>query len=407
MMGRYPNKGIIASGAGSRLVNSFFEGCLIYLEDDTKYNYLEIFPDAKVVDRDMKQLSVDVGVKKRFPSLTCVSAGANVIGSTEASSCLYLDDLIESHELALNYDRLDKLWDSVASDLLGRRTKGCPIVVCGTVYSTRDVISRLKEMSEKLGWRSKIIAVPALDENDESNFEFEFGLGFDTKHYRNERELVPESTWAAEFQQEPFELKERTFAPNELNYYDELPNERPDAVICCVDIAHGGGDYSSAPVAYLYGSNVYIEDVMFNNKASDVTIPLLCELLIKHRPNKTRFESNNGGDFYGVMVKDKLKELDPKLRFPFDYKTSTANKITRILVSSDNIKQNFYFRKDLSEKVGTPYYDFMKQIYSFSPVAKNKHDDAIDSVSLLENMVLEYTVPKGRMMFLSREQIGF
>lgn len=191
-----------------------------------------------------------------------------------------------------------------------------------------------------------------------------------------------------------------------MNFYNDLPEGEPDAVLCVVDVAQGGGDYTSAPVGYLYGEDVYIEDVVFDNHATDITRPLIGQMIIKHKPQKTRFESNNGGKEYGINVKTKLDNDYPNNRLPFEYKTSTSNKMTRIMVSVENIKSHFFFRADKSKQVNTPYYNFMKQVYEFTPTGKNTHDDAPDSLSMLEILIGELVRPQGRLYTLSRSSLG-
>lgn len=108
-----------------------------------------------------------------------------------------------------------------------------------------DPITALQNKADELEWRWKEVAIPALDPiTDESNWEIyrkdKRGLRkiFTTGYYQKERKLVSEETWAAEFQQEPFEAKGRMFAENELNYFEELPVDRePDAIMAACDSA--------------------------------------------------------------------------------------------------------------------------------------------------------------------------
>lgn len=47
-------------------------------------------------------------------------------------------------------------------------------------------------------------------------------------------------------------------------YYGVLPDGESDRVMAEVDTAWGGGDSLNIPVAYIYGEDVYIQDVVFN-----------------------------------------------------------------------------------------------------------------------------------------------
>lgn len=407
LIGRYTRKGVLASGAGSALVNSFYRGVQeLTLSDE--YNFKEIFPAATLVDSSAEYMSMDFEVKKRFPSFTCRSIDGAIVGNTEASSLIYLDDCVEGVEEARSYDRLEKKWEKIRGDVLGRRVEGCPIVACGTRYSIHDPIGKLIDMAEEVGWRYRVVEVPALDEKDESNWDFCPGAkgSFSTLYYRRERIVVSKETWESEFQQQPFEAKGRVFNLDDLNYYDKLPEEEPDAILCVVDVAGSGEDSASAPVAYLYGQNVYIEDWMFDNSLSEVTKPKVASLIVKHKPGRTRFEANNGGDEYGINVKAKVDELSPGNRLHFEYKRTTSNKQTKILVASDNIKQHFYFNKAKTSQIGTDYHKAMDELGKYVATGKVKHDDAPDSLAMLENLVAELTRPQGRVYTMNRNVLG-
>lgn len=213
LIGKNPDGQVLAAGAGSQLVQSFYEGALEYIEDTEEYNYNEIFPQAKLVDTDAKGLMFDLGRKKRFKSLTCRSVDGAVVGSTQATLLLYLDDCVSGQEEARNYARLEKKWGQIKADIMGRRMQGCPIVIAGTRYSMKDPIGMLQEVGKEAGWRCKFIEIPALDENDESNWDYEYDAGngdiirkgFSTEYYRNERAFSSSIVWESEFQQQPFE----------------------------------------------------------------------------------------------------------------------------------------------------------------------------------------------------------
>lgn len=66
-------------------------------------------------------------------------------------------------------------------------------------------------------------------------------------------------------------------------------------------------------------------------------------------------------------------------------KRTISNKLTRIEYASDNIKKHFYFKdKGLYER-NSQYGKFMKEVVEMTRSGKVPHDDAPDSLSLLEN----------------------
>lgn len=405
--GMYPRKGILASGAGTGLVNSFYKGIQEFIMSP-EYNFNEIFPEAKVVDTSAEYMTIDLGVKKRFPSITCRSIDGAIVGSTEASSLIYLDDCVEGFEEARSYDRLDKKWEKIRGDVLGRRVEHCPILICGTRYSIKDPIGRLIEVAKEVGWRYKVLEVPALNENDESNWDFCPGAkgSFSTAYYLNERKIVSTETWESEFQQRPIETKGLLFHEEEMNWYDNLPEGEPDAVVMVVDVAGDGTDSTSAPVGYVYGRNVYIDDWFFDNSTTDKTKPALASFIIRINPKSTRFESNNGGKEYGVNVKKTIDEQLPHNRLHFEYKVTTGNKDTKIYTSAGNIKEFFWFRRDKYKKLGSQYSKAMKEIFTYSAIGKVPHDDAIDSLAMLELYISEMSRPQGKIYSMDRNSLG-
>jgi len=271
--------------------------------------------------------------------------------------------------------------------VLGRRIEGTPVIIQGTKYSLYDPITHLQNKADQMGWRWKEVAIPALDPvTDESNWEIEIDGKkiFTTEYYRNERKLVTPETWAAEFQQEPYEAKGRLFPADQLNYYEELPVDRePDAIMAACDTAKDGGDYCSMPIAYVYGNDVYIEDVVYDNSGSKHTIPLCAAKIMEHDIKTVTFESNAAGSFFGKDVMEMVAKSGG--RCSARYKYNTANKITRMENAQLNILKYYYFKHPSKYAIASPYDLFMKNVTTITRSGKVKNDDAPDSLALLEN----------------------
>jgi predicted phage terminase large subunit-like protein len=389
--GRTPNGSSICSGAGNDLVKSFYNGCLDILTKPEEYLFYDIFPKATLISTNADEKTINLETKKRFASITCRSIDGALTGSTEATpeGVMYLDDLVGDELEANNRTRLDTLWDKVRGDLLGRRLEGCPIVAQGTRYSLYDPLGRLQEIAPTMGWRTKVVEIPALDPiTDESNFEIVLDgkRMFTTEYYRKERELVTPVQWASQFQQEPFESKGLTFPEDKLNRYMELPVDRePDAIIAVCDTAESGSDSCSMPIAYLYGEDVFIEDVVFDNGTADVTKPQCAKKLVQHKVSTATFESNNAGSYFARDVSELVKKLHG--RTSIRTKRTISNKQTRIEFASDGILKHFYFKDKSKYERGSQYWNFMKELTTYTRSGKVPHDDAPDSLSLLENEI--------------------
>lgn len=173
-------------------------------------------------------------------------------------------------------------------------------------------LSATSEEAQKGGWAWKAIEIPALDPvTDESNYEYERDgkKVFTTAYFREQRALLSAEQFESEFQQQPFEAKGLLFNKDELNYFFELPTGRdPDAVIAVCDTAESGSDSTALPVAALYGDEVYIVDVVFDDSPPDVTKPECARCLIDNRVADALFESNNAGMYYARDVAEIVRQ---------------------------------------------------------------------------------------------------
>ena len=376
-------------GTGDDLVKSFYNGCLEYLTVPNEYLFYDVFPDARLVQTNADTKTVNLKSKSRFPTIMCRSIDARQVGLSEATNVLYLDDCVEGREEAKNRQRLDDKWEVISGDIMGRAIEGTPMVFTGTRYSLYDPIGRVQEHAQREGWAWRAIEIPALDlVTDESNYEYEREgkKVFTTAYFREQRELLSAEQFESEFQQQPFEAKGLLFNKDELNYFFELPPDRePDTIIAVGDTAESGSDSTSMPVAVIYGTEVYIVDVIFDDAPAEVTKPECAKCLISNKVASATFEANNAGQYYARDVDQIIR--DRGYSVGIRTKRTISNKQTRIEFASDNIKKNFYFKHPSTYKRGSQYWNFMKEVTTYTRSGKVPHDDAPDSLSLLENEI--------------------
>lgn len=384
--GLYPDKSCLLAGRGDALVKSFYDECLNIMQDKATYNYWDVFPGCTVSNTNADQHTIDLCSKKRFSTIVCKSLSGQVTGVVEASNILYIDDAVESQEEARNIERLNGLWARVSDDLLGRRKEGVPIIAQGTRFSINDPIGRLQAIAPQMGWRTKVVEVPALNpKTDESNFHYKYGLGFSTAYYRNERKMLAGIQWESEYQQRPIEEKGAVFGRNDLQYYDKLPDLEWDAIISVVDPSEGKGDYTCMPVGFISGTEVYVEDVVFSQALPEVNAPKCGSMCVKYGVKICQVESNANGLLFAEKVEAQINKMNG--RTSVRTKRTTANKQTKIIVASDNIRNHFWFKNPNYMDAGCEYAQFLRNIWSYSQLSRNQHDDAPDAVSMLENMV--------------------
>ena len=399
LSGKFPDKSTLMEGTGDDLVDSFYKGCLEYLQPQSEYLFYDVFPTSKLVQTNADRKTINLVSKSRFPTIMCRSIDARQVGLSEATNLLYLDDCVEGYVEAKNRNRLDEKWNVISGDVIGRAIEGTPIVICGTRYSLYDPIGRLQEEMRKQGKRMKIIETPALDPvTDESNFEYERegNKVFTTKYFRDQRDMLSPEQFESEFQQSPFEAKGLLFPENELNRYFELPvDQEPDAIISVCDTAEGGGDSVMMPIAYIYGEDVFIEDCVFDNSTPEHTKPECAKKLVDHKVSVATFESNNAGSYFARDVEELVKKMGG--RVSIRTRRTISNKQTRIEMASDGILKHFYFKDKSLYKPSDQYGQMMRELVTYTRTGKVKHDDSPDGLSLLENEIRNLTWGKAEV----------
>ena len=387
LSGKFPDRATLMEGTGDDLVQSFYKGCLEYIQQPNDYHFYDIFPESKLVQTNADTKILNLVHKSRFPTVMCRSIDARQVGLSEATNLLYLDDCVEGREEAKNRNRLDDKWEVISGDVLGRAIEGTPIVICGTRYSLYDPIGHLQEEMTKQGKRVKIIETPALDPiTDESNFEYvrEGRKVFTTQYFRDQRDMLSAEQFESEFQQNPFEAKGILFPEGSLNRYFELPVDRdPDSIIAVCDTADKGEDFCAMPIAAVYGDEVYIIDVVFDDSPPEVTKPECAKALMDNKVVASTFESNNAGSYFARDVQQIM--ADRGYICSVRTKRTISNKQTRIEFASDTILKNFYFKDPSTYARNSQYAEFMKNVTTYTRSGKVPHDDAPDSLSLLEN----------------------
>ncbi len=384
IMGKYPMQPNLASAHSDKLTRSFYDGVLSILTDP-EYLWADVFPGLAIAQTNSKDETIDLEKKKRFKTLTCRSIDGSLTGATRCEKYLYADDLVSGIEEALSKDRLDSLWEKYTNDLKSRKKLGCKEIHIATRWSVHDVIGRLEQQYADDS-RAKFLAFPALDENDKSNFDYMYGVGFDTKYFWDMRDSLDDVSWKCLFMNEPIEREGLLFPEDELNYYNGvLPESGLVRKYAACDVAWGGGDSLSMPFAYEYeDGSIFIPDVVFNKGDKTITRPIVVGKLMYHLPHETEFEANNGGDEYCDAVDEELKKQNVRLNLSHRKAPSNQSKLSRIIQAAPDIKKFYFLDKRHRKK---EYAAFMKELTSFVQTGKNKNDDAPDSLAILSRKI--------------------
>lgn len=380
------------------LGGAFLEGVTEIWTDPT-YCHSDVFPKAKIVYTDAKNHKIDLERRKKYKSIAGKGLESGLNGEYDAKGVLIIDDIIEGIQDVLNPETLKRKQTVFDNNLMSRAKEKCKIIYNGTIWSLHDIymdrLDFLQNNPEAKGIRWEILKIPALNpETDESNFDYNYGVGFSTQYYRTKRAKFEENddmaSWCAQYQQEPIERDGAVFNPEHMRFYNGvLPNEEPLKVLSACDVALGGGDYLSMPVAYVYESgDVYIHDVVFDNSEKNVTQPQVVEMVIKNQITSGFFESNQGGEGYKDDIGRLLKEQGYFINLVSKYAPTKTRKEQRIWDNAPSIRQ-FIFRDTGCRS--PQYRKFMTNLYSFTINGKNKNDDAADSLSQLADFMKSST----------------
>ena len=409
--GLYPELAILGNGHSTSLTQSFYNEVMNILTSE-EYRFSDIFPNLKIAKNSSEYSWIDLDKVKRFHTLMFKSVDGGTTGLAEASNLLYCDDLVKDVETANNPDRLEKLFYTYTSTIQDRKVqrlckdgvyRPCPELHVNTPWSINDVTNRLIALYGDDGRnpRVRIISVPCYDENGESNFEYDYGKGFNKDYYRQLQMAEDPVIFSAKYLMQCIEREGRPFTADQLTFFYDLPDEEPDRVVCYSDVAHGGDDFFSMPIAYQYGNEIYIDDVLFVNKLDDdKTRPLVVNKIIEHGVQRAGFEENNGGKLYADLIIGDLKRKNYRCNVTTHKVPTTKSKRDRILSCQSEIKgvadefgsYRVYFKAYEARKDNKQYNDFMLNLSNWSQkdgtIQKKQHDDAPDSLSGLITNVL-------------------
>lgn len=404
----------IMGGHSGQLVKRFFKG-LDNLTSKDDYCYAELFqyvnPDMKKVvenkSSDPAEFSINLGASDEFATFSCRSADGSWTGALDVSEdgYLYVDDLVRDREHSLSASRMENTYQEYQNKMLDRMNDKAKKILVGTLWSVLDPLVR--EEHENVGNpRARFRKIPALNENDESNFQYEF-KGFSTEYYINYRNRLEKADWMAKYQQAPFVREGLTFPIEELRFFDGNVPDTPCRTLAALDPAFGSGDSLSMPVCKDFGDEQFIVDWVHDKRTVAYTIPLVADKIEEHTITELKIEKNRGGD----LLAEKLqKELDErKIRhchIILENAPVKMSKEDKISGYSDFVKRHFQFltiRKWTDDSnfvyvASAQYKKAIDEMTMFSAEGKNVNDDSPDAITQLAMMFETKTKRKAQII---------
>jgi len=385
VMGLYPEKcNLFSSYSGT--ITEMFHRSVYNIITNKEYAWNEVFPTIKIESKSDKEEYINLGKYKPFKTLTCRSINSSTTGVTRAEGFLMCDDLVSGIEEALNPERLETLYMKYVSDLKSRRKLGCKEIHIATRWSVHDPIGHLQALYD--GERARFIAVDCYDENGESNFNFKYNKGFTTEYFHEMENTMDDVTFRCMYRSDPIEREGLLYHKDDIKtYLGGLPRDdsdkikEPDAILAICDTKDTGTDYNCLLVVYQYGQNFYLEDLVYDNGSPYVLDELNANCLVRNNVQMAQFESNKEGSRTGNEVQRLIKEKGGRCVITKKY--TTTNKETKIIVNSDWVKQHVLFKDPSEYEKKSPYGQFMRAVFSYVTLGKNKHDDSVDALAML------------------------
>ena len=401
LMGRFPDKPNLYSSYTGTICGKFYDAVLEIIKDSNTYRWNDVFPQKEQLKTDALERTVNVGRPKHYPTLTCRSIDGTLNGACDVDGGFAIgDDFVSGYEEALSKDRMIKLWGKVSNDYISRgKPATTKYVWMGTRWSLIDPegmrIDLLENGAETSKRRYKVINLPALNEKDESNFDYPYKKGFSTDNYRMLRENFERNndyaSWSAQYMGQPIERDGALFNAGDFQYYNGvLPEEAPDRIFMAVDPAFGGGDYVAGPVCFQYGDLCYVEDVIYDKGDKRITQPRIASKVAKYGVSVIQIEVNKSTESFVDGINDAMRKSGVRATIRTKNSSSQTAKWQRIFDKAPDIREMFVFR-DMAHRT-EEYTKFMENIFSYKVTIsdralKRQHDDAPDSMAQAAEML--------------------
>lgn len=378
------HSGILARGYYQELLN------IITGED---YTFGEMYSfwhktDEVLDDKSAENLYINLGSPSRFATITCRGIDGTWTGAIDVSvdGLLLVDDLVRDREHSLSPTRMENTWQEYLNKMVDRKSgkpgegfSGSCELMIGTLWNVYDPLYRMETLyGDDPLYRFR--KIPALNENDETNFPYQYT----TEYLLEMRERLDAPEWQAKWMQAPYVREGLLYQPNELNYFNgECPEGKTIAIL---DPAVGGGDFLSMIMIRIVGKKNYVIDWLYSNETKGKTIPAICGKIIFHNITELHYERNGIGR---AFEEDVTKALHERLYYrcksiPFNAPEGMS-KEDKILGYSDWVKSNLWFIEEEAKSTtysrSQDYIKAMNDMFIYTTVGKNKHDDSVDNLA--------------------------
>lgn len=359
--------------------------------DPLQITYEDIFPHTKLSDDNaaVEQWSVEGS----YFSFKATSVGSSVTGM--GASVLLADDLVADSFVANNPNELDKIQDWLMNTFSSRIESGdnsnAITMIVGTMWSDNDHIGRILKSEDADEYY--VIRMAAYNKDTD---EMLCPALLSREQYEYLKRNMDFGIFMANYMAETVDDKDKLY--ENLLEAHTIPSVKE--TICVVDPADTGSDSFSAIIADVgVDGKGYIKDILFTKKDMDYTQEELARILTEHKVRRCKIEANAAGRLFSKNVEGILRNKYNNVFTTIQLFHQTKNKESRIFTHAHVLQKEVYFPLNWR----TRFPDFYTEMNTYKRNAKNAHDDAPDSATILVEELLRL---KGRNNNLTASMLG-
>ncbi len=397
-----PNSHSAMGGHSGQLAKRFFKGYSHFVEEP-EYTFDELFqilhPNIKTVESkssDPAEFTINLGDPDDFSTISARGIDGTWTGAIDVSSdgYLYVDDLVRDREHSMSPSRMENTFQEYQNKMLDRMNDHAKKILVGTLWSTIDPLMREEKLNED-NPRALFRRIPALNENDESNFQYEI-KGFSSQYYIDMRNRLDPAEWFAKFMQAPFVREGLCFPIEKLRFFDGTIPLGKCRTIGIVDAAFGAGDSLSMPICMDFGDcERYIVAWVHDNRSPEYTVGKVVDAIERYMITFLWFEKNSGGQLLAEKIQNEMQARGvAHCKIELYSAPVRMHKEEKITGYSDEVLRQFKFLLPKAKKIEADeeteiYYadsDYRKAIdemTTWSAEGKKQHDDAPDAIASL------------------------
>lgn len=364
----------ITTSYNNEIANSFSRYTRDGIQRDKNLSYeityADIFPETKIQkgNSSLKKWALE---GEHFSYLGAGKGGTMTgIGCTDGA----IDDLIKNAYEAMHDEMNENNYSWFTDTFMSRLEEGARLIIINSRWSVNDLTGKILDGPD--GKDYYVFNMPAMKPDGTMLCESVLSRERFEKLKRN----MDPQIFNANFLGNPFDVQGRLYS--RFKTYKDIPRDKfgiPlfERIFAYCDTADEGPDYLCVIIVGIYKRQAWILDVYYTDAPMEETEPETAKRIFKHKVKEAKFESNNGGRGFARAVEKELIETHKSRYTEVLWFHQQKNKMARILSMASYVMNNIFFPDNWKEL----YPEFYEHITTFQRKAKNKFDDAPDTLT--------------------------